>query len=392
MTDELSTELFGLTFKNPIWLGSSDATRLENMDRAIESGAGAVVMKSVTELADFQNKSITRYLVLNDKDKPSKGLTGDVYSFFSRGGPMQSINQVINKMPHWRKKADEHNTKIFGSVSAGTLEGWENLSTELAASGVDGIELNFGNPHAKFSDKDMGMKISRNKDLASEIVKVVKEKVDLPVIVKLSPEAPNILELAQNLLKSGADGITATHRFQGLIFDIDTAEPLLDGSNGIGGPWVKPLTIHTISNLYQHIDLPIIGGNGIGKWEDAVEMILAGSYAIQLSTSVMMRGYKIIDEFISELRNYLRKHHYNSYTSLIGKGTLNLKRQNNVNFPNINLFVDDDICKSCIEKPCKDACFFGALTIKDDYPVINRLCNSCSLCVSACPFEAIKVI
>ena len=316
MQPDLTIELMGMRFKNPVWLGASDATRIGNVEKAIASGAGAVVLKSASELSPFQNGGITRFLILDEKGRPR--YPEGHYTFFSRGGALQSIDEVLKHFPGWKRLAKQMDVRLIGSVNAGTPEGWERISAQLAEAGADALELNFGNPHARHTTHMMGLKISQSQDHAVEIVRSVARVVDIPLIVKISPHAADFLGLAKSLYEAGAAGVTVMHRFQGLIIDVESGRPALDGYNGVGGPWMKPLTLYWASRVHHEIGCPVIGGNGIDSWSDVAEFLLAGSHAVQVASGVMVRGYGLIRDMIDGLDSYLRRKRISRVPELIG--------------------------------------------------------------------------
>lgn len=387
MKPDLSVELMGMQLNNPVWLGASDATNIASIEQAIASGAGAVVMKSVTDLTEYRQSAITRYFLLNEHNKPARGEPKGLYTFFSRGGPMQSVHEVAKRLPEWKRQARDRGVRLIGSVSAGTPEGWEQLSAELAEGGADALELNFGNPHARFTNRVMGLKISQSTDASAEIVRMVKRAADVPIIVKLSPHAPNFKGVAEAVCGAGASGVTIMHRFQGLMMDIETGKPVLNGYNGVGGPWMKPLSLYWISQVYNEIGCPIVGGNGVDSWEDTVEFVLSGASAVQISAGAIVRGYRLIEHILAGLSSYLERKHISRLSDLVGAGAAHLRGSESVTFPFQHARVDANVCADCDAKPCADACFFGALTIENGGPRIDDHCNGCGMCASLCPYE-----
>lgn len=382
---DLTVELMGLRFKNPVWIGACDATRIGNVESAIKSGAGAVVLKSVSELLSFQNKGITRFVILDEMGR-SRYPAGS-YTFFSRGGPLQPVDEVLKHFPAWKRLADGMDVRLIGSVNAGTPEGWERLSAQLAEAGVDALELNFGNPHARHTSHMMGLKISQAADHAAEVVRSLTRVVNVPIIAKISPHAPDVVGLAQSLREAGAVAVTVMHRFQGLIIDVESGEPVLNGYNGIGGPWVKPLALYWTSKVHKETGCPVIGGNGIDSWSDAAEFLMAGARAVQVASSVMVRGYGLVREILDGLMDYLRRKNISRLPDLIGSAVRQMGKAESVAFPERRAVVNPVSCAECPDKPCLEACFFGAMTLDGAAPAVNDNCNGCGLCAVRCPYE-----
>jgi len=384
----LSTQFLGMTLKSPVMIASCDVARTSSdPEKVMASGAGAVILKSVTELQEFQQKSITQFLVLDHMQRPTKGKPPGNYHFFSRGGPMQPVDKMLAVLPNWVAAARKHDVRLIGSISAGTMEGWVRTAEQLAEAGVDALELNFGNPHAGLSKAKMGMKISQAPASAAEVVAAIRKVTSIPLIAKLSPHAPDFISLGRTVMEAGADALTVMHRFQGLMIDPETMKPRLGGYNGIGGPWMKPVSLYWVSRVYNEIGCPISGGNGADTAEDVVEFMLAGASVVQMASSIMVQGLGLIEHLNQGILHYLKAHGLKSPADLIGKAAEQLRVPGGTRIVPRQVRLNSDACGGCHERPCLEACYFGALSLPGERPVLGPECNGCGFCIFYCPVD-----
>jgi len=192
----------------------------------------------------------------------------------------------------WAKGADEavslaksHGVLMIGSICASTLETWKGMAQRMQEKGVGMIELNLGNPHYTAAPGLIGARISQAEDLLGEVIQTVTEAVTIPVIAKLSPQVSNIVHLAELAKRSGASAVTLSHRFQGLLIDVEKKEPLGSIPFGYGGPWMLPIAIGYVAKVSQEVGIPICGSGGIFGGKDVLQFLMAGATTIQITTA-----------------------------------------------------------------------------------------------------------
>ncbi len=177
------------------------------------------------------------------------------------------------------------------------------------------VELNFSCPNVSAG----GMAFCAFPDQIKVITAGVKEIVEIPLIVKLSPNYHTIAESALAAKKGGAEGVSLVNTLVGAAFDIDTFEPKLGNIiGGLSGPAIKPVAIAKVYQLAKEKILPIIGMGGISDWRDAIEFILAGASAVGIGTANFVEvdaGLKVI----SGIKNYMVENNFNRVEDLIGK-------------------------------------------------------------------------
>jgi len=149
-------------------------------------------------------------------------------------------------------------------------------------SGVVAFELNVSCPNV-----EGGMLFGSDPALAAEVTRAVKDATDKPVIVKLTPNAPNdVVAVAQACEAAGADGLTAINTILGMRIDVAKKRPILGtGSGGLSGPAIRPIAVQMTYQVAQAVSIPIIGAGGITNANDALEFLMAGASAVQVGTA-----------------------------------------------------------------------------------------------------------
>jgi len=147
--------------------------------------------------------------------------------------------------------------------------------------GVIAFELNVSCPNVAG-----GMLFGTDPALAAEVTRAVKSATDKPVIVKLTPNAPDVVAVARACEDAGADGLTAINTVLGMRIDVAKRRPMLGtGSGGLSGPAIRPIAVHLTYQVAQAVSIPIIGAGGVTSANDALEFLMAGASAVQVGTA-----------------------------------------------------------------------------------------------------------
>jgi dihydroorotate dehydrogenase (NAD+) catalytic subunit len=147
--------------------------------------------------------------------------------------------------------------------------------------GVIAFELNVSCPNVAG-----GMLFGSDPALAAEVTRAVKDATDKPVIVKLTPNAPDVVAVARACEDAGADGLTAINTVLGMRIDVAKKRPVLGtGSGGLSGPAIRPIAVHLTYQVAQAVSIPIIGAGGVTSANDALEFLMAGASAVQVGTA-----------------------------------------------------------------------------------------------------------
>jgi dihydroorotate dehydrogenase (NAD+) catalytic subunit len=204
---------------------------------------------------------------------------------------------------------------VVASVFGFSVAEYVVVSKKAVRAGVDGVELNVSCPHVK----DTGSELGQDPLLLSKVVRGVKAAVDKPVFVKLTPNVTSVVELARTAERDGADALTIMNTVKAMAIDVETGMPILANRvGGLSGSAVKPIALRHVFDVYEAVEIPILGCGGIVDWRDAVEFLLAGASAVQIGTAVAVRGLGVFGEVVRGIRAYMRKRELRSVGEIVG--------------------------------------------------------------------------
>ena len=293
MKNILETVINGITFKNPIIAASGTYGFGREYNQLYDAGMlGGISSKGLTLHKREGNKGIRIY------ETPS-GIMNSV------GLQNPGVENFIKNELPWMKTLG---TVVIANLGGSTLEEYLEGIALLNNSEVDLIELNISCPNVKSGGMAFGIKA----DVANQTVKAVKDIVKKPLIVKLSPNAENIIEMAQACEAGGADSLSLVNTFKGLAIDIQKRKPVFDNLYaGVSGAAIKPIALRMVHEVCKNVNIPVIGMGGIYTVEDVVEFIMAGATAVQIGTanfSDPMTCKKIIEQLPAFLEKEGVKH------------------------------------------------------------------------------------
>jgi dihydropyrimidine dehydrogenase (NAD+) subunit PreA len=203
-------------------------------------------------------------------------------------------------------------------------------------AGADGLELNVSCPHG-MPERGMGALLGQNPYLVKRITRAVKQVVDIPVWVKLTPNVTDIGLIARAAASAGADGLVGINTVKALGgIDIDTFTPRpsvsrLSAFGGYSGAAIKPIALRCVAEIVQAVDpstdsgvseaepLPVSAVGGISDWRDAVEFMLLGASTVQVCTAALYRP-DMISGLKTGLLKYLKRHRFNGVDSIVRRG------------------------------------------------------------------------
>ena len=179
--------------------------------------------------------------------------------------------------------------------------------------GVIAFELNVSCPNV-----DGGMLFGSEPRLAAEVTRAVKDATDKPVIVKLTPNANDVVAVARACEEAGADGLTTINTVLGMRIDVAKKRPMLGtGSGGLSGPAIRPIALHLTYQVAQAVRIPIMGAGGVTSASDALEFLMAGASAVQVGTATFADPIAPLS-VIEGLAGYVRAHGLASIRDIIG--------------------------------------------------------------------------
>ncbi len=161
------------------------------------------------------------------------------------------------------------------------------------------------------------MEFGADPDSAARVTSAVRNATSLPVIVKLTPNACDIVAVAKAVAGAGADAISLINTLKGMAIDIKKRKPILGNkTGGLSGPAVKPVALYMVYQVAAAVDVPVIGGGGIITSKDALEFILAGASAVEVGTATFINPAATID-IIEGLESYIAENNL-KFAALIG--------------------------------------------------------------------------
>ena len=209
----------------------------------------------------------------------------------------------------------------IANLSGSSLETYVEGAKLLDQTDVPMIELNISCPNVKAGGMGFGM----DRELASSVTQAVREVTKKPLMVKLTPNAPDLIGIAMAVREAGADALSLVNTFQAMSIDLNTGRPAFDNIRaGFSGPAVKPIALRMVYDVVQAMNklpekerIPVVGLGGISCWQDAVEFLMAGASAIQVGTATFANPNSMI-EIVQGLRSYMKARGFKSIKEFRG--------------------------------------------------------------------------
>ena len=288
----MSIQFLGKTLKNTTVLASGIlGNNRDILKRVYDSGCALVTMKSIGPAPrdGHNNPSVIDlgHGIINAVGLPTPGYE--------------------NMEQEW-KDLETRDFPLSASIYGGSVEEYARVAEFVSEQKPDMIEINISCPN---SEKH-GMIFGVHAKSAHEVVSAVKKVINVPLIAKLTPQAPDIAKIAKTCEDAGADAICAINTVgPGMVIDIESGMPVLDfKKGGLSGPMIKPIAIRCVYDIYKAVKIPIIGLGGILTGEDAIEMIMAGASLTGIGSAVKSRGIKVFKKTANEMTAWLNSHNY----------------------------------------------------------------------------------
>ena len=393
MTD-LSMEVAGVKFKNPVILGSASPT----MDRygvkkGIDGGASGAIVKSLFGDSGKLGRNFPRprFKLFDYKEYPGYPETLphsftlhslEECSHFGYEEYMDDINKTKEMV------GDEG--KVMASLSGAGLDEWEQMCNMINETKADWVELNVSCPFAA----DMGVKMGAGDvERCPEITKLCAGILNKPFSVKISPQAADPVAIAEQAEKAGAMAVNLSARLSGIMIDIETAKPIGPGAmGGWGGPYFLGYGLKIVSQASKRLNIPIIAGLGVWEWQDIIRYIMVGASLVQSAAGIMLQGYSVSKKWNENINLWLENKGYSSLEEIKGMALPNiLKTKDVVRAPEgVHAVVNFNECSKC--GVCLRSCFYDAIRLTKAGAIINtNKCDGCGMCMEVCPQNAITM-
>ncbi len=299
MSCNLRVKFNHMEFKNPIVAASGTFGFGEEYNEVYEvETLGGICSKGLTLNAKEGNSGIRLW-------ETPMGILNSI------GMENPGVKEFVRKeLPKMKK----YNTRIIANVGGATEEEYLTIIEELNDTDLDMIELNISCPNVKEGCMAFGI----HEKSAANIVKQVKRICRHPLVVKLTPNAENIVKVAASCEAAGADGISLINTFKAMAVDIEKRKAVFENVYaGLSGPAIKPIALQMVHEVSKAVSIPVIGMGGIMNWKDAVEFIMAGAHLVQIGT-VNFVNPEAGKEIVLGLQNYMEKEGIKSIDEIRG--------------------------------------------------------------------------
>ncbi|MCT8159904.1 NAD-dependent dihydropyrimidine dehydrogenase subunit PreA [Pseudoruegeria sp. SHC-113] len=391
---DLSSNFVGIKSPNPFWLASAPPTDKEyNVRRAFEAGWGGVVWKTLgAEGPPVVNVNGPRYGAIWGADRRLLGLN-NIELITDR--PLEVNLREIKSV-----KRDYPDRALVVSLMVPCEEAaWKAILPLVEETGADGVELNFGCPHG-MAERGMGSAVGQVPEYIEMVTRWVKQNSRMPCIVKLTPNITDIRKPAEAATRGGADAVSLINTINSITsvnLDEMCPEPMIDGQGSHGGycgPAVKPIALNMVAEIARNpetANIPISGIGGVTTWRDAAEFISLGAGNVQVCTAAMTYGFKIVQEMISGLSQWMDEKGYASVDEVVGRAVPKVKDWQDLNLNYVaKASINQDDCIKCGRcfAACEDTSH-QAIAMSEDrtFTVKDDECVACNLCVNVCPVE-----
>lgn len=385
---DLSLNYLGVKCENPFFLSSSPVgSNYEMVAKAYEAGWGGVFYKTIGVF--IADECSPRFDIVNKEGTPWMG--------FKNMEQISDKQLDVNLENIYKLKRDYPDKVMVATIMGSNDDEWKQLSKMVTDAGADLIECNFSCP--QMTTCTMGSDVGTNVELVEQYSRAVTSATHLPVIAKMTPNLANMEPPALAALKGGASGISAINTVKSITnidFENMSGMPVVNGKSsisGYSGAAVKPIALRFVAQLMQHPEIgkhDLSGVGGIETWRDAVEFLVLGARNLQVTTSIMQYGYRIVEDMISGTSHFMNERGYNKVDDFIGLALKNIIPAEDLDRGfKLIAKINDDKCIGCGR--CYISCYDAAhqaITWDEATrkPAVDReKCVGCHLCLNVCP-------
>lgn len=277
----LSVEMLGKTFKNPLVAASGTFGFGEEYHELYDVGClGGICSKGLTLHGKDGNEGVRVW-------ETASGMMNSVG--LQNPGVEAFIDHGIAQMRRF-------GNVLIANMGGHSMEDYITGAAMLSESDIDMLELNISCPNVKSGGMAFGIKA----DVAREVVSEVRKVCHKPLIVKLSPNAENVVDMALSCEEAGADALSLVNTFQAMAIDIHRRKPVFNNVYaGLSGAAIKPIALRMVHAVCKQVHVPVMGIGGVYTATDVLEFIMAGAQVVQIGTvnfNNPLAGRDILDE------------------------------------------------------------------------------------------------
>lgn len=388
---DISSNFLGIKSPNPFWLASAPPTdKKVNVLRAFEAGWGGVVWKTLG--SQVKNVS-SRYSAINFGAKKMMGFNNiELISDRPLELNLREITECIKLFPD--------RAMIVSLMADNDRKSWHELIKKVEGTGAHGLELNFGCPHG-MTERGMGAAVGQDPEIAKMVVEWVMEVASIPVITKLTPNVHSVVPTGKAVVEAGTNALSLINTIQsvtGINLDTLVPNPYVAGKSVFGGycgPAVKPIALKMLTTIAQNpgtCKVPVSGIGGVSTWKDAVEFMLLGASNVQVCTAAMNHGFRIVEDMIEGMTNWMDEKGFNTLNDFIGRSVEKITHWEDldINYHHI-AHINQDKCIHCglCYIACEDTSH-QSINLEygkpyNKYTIKEEECVGCNLCQLVCP-------
>ena len=398
---DLNINFAGVPFENPFTVAASPSSdSREKVRRALEAGWGGIVFKT-TALPQHSPKLAEPNMAgLSYAGKPQ-------FAFYNIDLISErTVEEIQEDIAYFKQLYPDR--RFIGSIMAAGEDDWIELVHRLAEAGADMIECSMSCPQGEHSIADEGKKASNAIPAADrELMRTTTQtilrarKKNTPVIVKMTPNVTDLVDVARGAVEGGADALCCIDTVRGFIgIDLETGYPKLNVNGlstwgGLSGPAVKPIALGCVSKLTKELDIPVAGVGGVSNWQDAAEFLLLGARNVQVCTAISRYGFGMVQSMQKGLLRYMEQKGFTSLDAMVRKSLPYLVDHSELSRDNhLHCSIDETACLKCgsCATACQDAGFGALHHEKGSVPTLDKaVCRGCGVCQSVCPRDCITL-
>ncbi len=377
---ELPVAYCGLRLRNPLVVAPAAITETaDHIKRCEDAGAAAAVMKSYFEFEPARRHATPRFRIIRHR----AGIMSSAVLYSYEQASVFDLDRYCEEIRRAKEACD---IPVFASLNCNTEKHWAEACRAVEQAGADGIELNVSCPH--------GTHLMGGADIISEKLRalaIAKAAVDIPIVVKMTPQLERPDLVARRLQSAGADAVVMFNRFTGLDIDLDSQRPIMHGGYaGHGGPWALHYVLRWLTATYPHLSIPIAASGGVMDGDGAAKLVLAGATVVQVCSAVVVDGYQAIGRILRGLADYLDRcgADLDAIRGIVCDRIVDAKDVDRRN--RFFAQIDAGRCTACGR--CQTVCVYGAVRAEGDkFAVDPDVCDGCGLCAELCPAGAIEL-
>jgi dihydroorotate dehydrogenase (NAD+) catalytic subunit len=326
--------------KNPLIAGSAEhLIEADGVRRALRAGVGAAVVKSTNESERGRDQlQRAEYMLLDEEWREipwTPEAPATAFIACRSGLTPQGFEAWLDQTVQLDREARAMDAYAIASLIVADLAQTVAMAKQVEQAGVRILELNIGTPYASQAKGVVSTEL--DPEGVVRIVSAVRQAIQIPLWVKITGQSERVPDLAAAAFRAGGEAVVMAGRLLGFIPDVETMQPYLGTTLGVGGYWNLPLTCHWLAVSRQQLggEKPLIATNGARSGLDVARMMLAGASAVEMASAAMLRGAPVLASALEEFDAYLQR------KGITAAGLVGMAADRRKTFPDMPLRTDN---------------------------------------------------